>query len=172
MFGLLNGNKKEKEKEVEKARLIRLKNKVEALQEMPHDKRGFTYVLDFFNIIAYFQDEGKVSYAKNASLINGVIDVLGRKPYGWNRTKKYEKVTLDNFYVGSQYGLFTKTLRTWMDSTSVYPDFAARWHPNLALLTKNNPFDWQVVLFFIIEPFIKERKKLLLYLLKKGIATL
>lgn len=170
MFGLLNGNKQQKE--VEKGRLIRLKNEIQAFQEMPHDKNGFAYVIDFFNTTSFFQDEGKLSYAKNATEINDLIDVLGRQTYGWNRTKKGEKVTLDNFYVGDRYGLFTKSLRSWMNSTSIYHDFALRWYPNLAMPNKDDPFDWQVILFFIIEPFIKEEKKLLLNLLDKGIATL
>ena len=172
LFDLFFGQKRE-QKQNEKRRLIQLKDVITEFKEMPLDKNdGFEYVVMFFNVISRFEDKGKVEFARNADEINCLINQMGRQGYGWNRTTKGEMVTYDNFYVGDRYGLFTKTLRYWMQSNSIYKDFFKRWHPEVAQKVTSNPFDWQVVLFYIIEPFIIEKKKALLNALDKGIASL
>ena len=61
-------------------------------------------------------------------------------------------------YVGERYGLFTYTLRYWMDSDSVYKGFVKRFHPNVSWAIKGDPFDWQVIIL-ILDGFISEKKK-------------
>lgn len=172
MFDLLFGQKKE-ERQKEKKRLIKLKDVLNEFQEMPLDKNeGYEYVIMFFNVISRFEDNGKIRFAKNADEINFLVNQTGRQAYGWNRTTKGETVTYDNFFVGDRYGLFTKSLRYWMRSDSVYENFFQRWHPEVARKVTSDPFDWQVILYWIIEPFIVEKKKLLVKALNKGIESL
>ena len=172
MLNWILGQNKEKRK-TEKKRLIKLRDILNEFQQMPTSKEeGYESVIMFFNVISRFQDNGKVEFAKNSDEINALINQTGRQAYGWNRTTKGEAVTYDNFFVGDRYGLFTKSLRHWMFSDSVYEGFFQRWHPEVARKVTSDPFDWQVILYWIIEPFIVEKKKLLVKALNKGIESL
>lgn len=74
-------------------------------------------------------------------------------------------------YVGDRYGLFTHTLRYWMNSDSVYEGFVKRFHPKVSLTINRDPFDWQVIIL-ILDGFISEKKEKLQIALGTAIKSL
>lgn len=161
MFEFFGQKKQEKKaKQAEQERLIKLKNELSFFKEMPRGKEeALGYTLKFFNVVSEFQDQGKVKFAKNADEINFFVARTGRQGYGWNRTEKGEKVTAENLYLGNVFGLFTHTAKHWINSNSVYKDFYKRYFSDLDL---PDPFDWQVIMFHQVEPFIVVNTKELL----------
>lgn len=159
---------KRHEKKAEQERLIKFKNDLSFFkEEMPRNKEGaLEYTLKFFNVVSEFQDQGRIKFAKNADEINFLVERAGRQVYGWNRTKMGEKVTAENLYLGNVFGLFTHPIKYWINSESIYPDFYKRFYlnPNLP-----DPFDWQVIMFHEVEPFIVVNTKELLDALEKAI---
>lgn len=148
---------KRHEKKAEQERLIKFKNDLSFFKEMPRSKEGaLEYTLKFFNVVSEFQDQGRVKFAKNADEINFFVARTGRQGYGWNRTEKGEKVTAENLYLGNAFGLFTHPAKNWINSNSVYKDFYKRYYSDPDL---SDPFDWQVVMFHQVEPFIVSNVK-------------
>lgn len=149
---------KRHEKKAEQERLIKFKNDLSFFkEEMPRNKEGaLEYTLKFFNVVSEFQDQGRIKFAKNADEINFLVARTGRQGYGWNRTEKGEKVTADNLYLGNVWGLFTHTAKEWMNGDGIYKDFYKRFYHDHNSV---DPFDWQVIMFHQVEPFIVRNVK-------------
>ena len=86
-------------------------------------------IVTFFDEVSKWHDSGlghniyaKFENANYGQLDAALKDLLnlvvyfrtaGREEFGWNRTKRGEKVTADRVYLGDIYGLFTKTAAYW-----------------------------------------------------------
>jgi hypothetical protein len=68
------------------------------------------------NRTPYFSPEELKSIELRDKFINEVTKG-GRDEYGYNRTKKGEKVTKDKVYFGNIYGLFTLDVNVWENTT-------------------------------------------------------
>ncbi len=116
---------------------------LEKYKEVPNDSKGaITHLIAFMEDVSKFQDKGYFSnghqfkmekyfpeYYETANSLNRHLENAGREKYGWNRTTKGEKVTLDNVYLGNIEGLFTLPARKWLDSDSVYTIAAFQARP-------------------------------------------
>lgn len=157
MFNWFNNKQKEGRKE-EKQRLMKLKKHIEELGVCPPNKAAFYFLVDFFNVVAEFQDAGKLVYLPNAQRLNALIKNAGRDSFGMNRTTKGEEVTLDNVYLGNIFGLFTLTAREWFYSEGKYNGFSERY------LKENlpDPDDWAVIVKYQVLPFVHNSTKAIL----------
>lgn len=104
----------------EKARLNKFLSNLNELGDIPtDDKRCVGYLIDFYNVVSDFSDGGtKLNAVSNTEEIVKdlylVLDNSGRDPYGINRSRKGEKATIDNVFLGDVCGLWTFPARTWL----------------------------------------------------------
>lgn len=121
-------------------------------------KEVFSYAAKFFDVVSSFQDEGYIVAAPEeledkVKILNLRICQAGRSPYGYNRTQKGEKVTIDNTYWGGVYGLFTFTGRVWTQEEGCYYGFKSQWLPKDSKY-EENPMTQKVIIDFQIIPFV------------------
>lgn len=129
-------------------RLQRLKVILEKYSNLPQDSKAVLQALvNFFNDISVFQDEGEFCVGSNIKMekyfpdayrrlnaINAHIQNAGRSEYGWNRTKTNEQVTIDSVYLGDIHGVWTFTVRKWIyDTPENYT------HPDIIDISTNKP---------------------------------
>lgn len=98
-------------------RIDNLRTQLEELGEVPkNDYAAFAYLIRFFNIVSFFEDEGMVMLrdAKLSREFNFVILRCGRNLYGMNRTLKGEEINFDNVWLGDVCGLFTHPAAWWI----------------------------------------------------------
>ncbi len=111
-------------------RLKELKGILKIYTNLPKDpKILLERLVEFFDEISKFQDEGDFETGIELRMkeyipqgyillkrINADLKRFGREKYGWNRTEKGEKVTLDNVYLGNVYGINTFTVLKWINT--------------------------------------------------------
>lgn len=118
----------------------------------------------YFDVVSKLEDRGLDDIIKtnkkdakavaNIQVLQKMIKGT-RQPYGWNRTKPGESVTLDNLYLGNIYGLFTKTARFWLDTKN---DAKGGWG-------FTETYDWptmnsyDLVVVAQVEPMLKNRER-------------
>ncbi|MBQ9298372.1 MAG: hypothetical protein IJ223_05025 [Clostridia bacterium] len=127
-FDVFGSNKEWKD---EKRNLLAFGEKLRSLGEPQSSKDIFEYLVDFLQICSDFQDKvGDLHHCPDYETMcdfNYALKRSGRNKYGWNRTQKGERVTMDNVYLGDIFGLFTHTARTWATSDSIYDGFYHQW---------------------------------------------
>jgi len=132
--------KKEKAK-LESERLKNLKAKVMELKKLmpPQEKyrEWLLFSVNFFQVFSDEQDYGCYWYlprSEDMDIINRCIRNVGRDEYGINRTKRGEKVTIDNVYWGDleRFGCFTRTVRKYIEAEQEPEDVLcqAEWYSN------------------------------------------
>lgn len=101
----------------------KLKKDLQKLGPIPQGKEVYDYGVQFFNIIASFQDANAVDFelfkerTEDAKNLAEHIRNAGRQEYGWVRAPRGEEVTLHNLYLGNVYGLWTRTAAFWKERT-------------------------------------------------------
>ena len=102
--------------------LEKLKKDLQKLGPAPTGRDIYDYGVNFFNIIASFQDDNAIDIemfkdtteeAKDLALH---ISNAGRQEYGVVRAARGEPVTLYNLYLGNIYGLWTKPAVYWKEN--------------------------------------------------------
>lgn len=110
-------------------RLDDLENQILSIKE--GDNKIIT-LINFLNIISKFQDQG--GFNKEIEILSNheswktkehltalknlqsCIENAGRDPYGMNRTKKREIVSVENVFLGGIFGLWTKTAKYFLEN--------------------------------------------------------
>ena len=141
--GFFETNKKFKERvaKFEVERLRKFKEKVNELRScMPSQEKYQGWLLfsvEFFQVFSEEQDYGVYRYlpkSEDMVLINKCIRNGGRDEYGINRTKKGEKVSIDNVYWGNleSFGCITKNVREYIEFEEEPEDVLceAEWYLN------------------------------------------
>ncbi len=103
----------------------------EQLPTFKESKTPFEDIVDFFQLISFFQDEGlaqkvlsEIQLKKpNHKLVEPLerfvtcLNQSGRYPYGMNRTNVGETVTASKVYIGGTHGINTLLVSEWKLTT-------------------------------------------------------
>ena len=104
-------------------RVDSLRSNLEALGDIPSEpKASLEYLVRFCNTVSVFQDDGNV-YLNDKKLsfrLNCAIRKAGRNPFGINKSKKGEEVTLDDIWIGNVGGQFVHKASWWIQSNDTY----------------------------------------------------
>lgn len=143
----------------EKKRIRRLRESLFNLGTFPADCEGaFNYAVKFLQVIANFQDDGGIWHAPERLLkfqaeLSECINQVGRNRYGINRTKKKEKVTMENTYWGANLVDNIQTAKNWLEDKSTYPNFSKKFL-KMPERYEDNPPCVKVVLDFQVRPLV------------------
>lgn len=163
MFELFKARRLRK---AELERLSKFREKLANMGECPYkDEEIFGYALEFFKLVASFQDAGLLQYShypKEQKLFNSWLKAVGRDEFGTNRTQPGEDVTLDKIYLGNIFGLVTRTARAWSSDKEIYHGFGKRWLKSNHL--DSNPTMSHVIATHQLQPLVVSARRGLLEL--------
>ena len=77
------------------------------------DKGGVSELMDVFNYSS-IGEHRHTSIRRDLYSLQGHFRNAGRDPYGMNRTKEGQGVTMDDVFLGNICGLWTKPVREWL----------------------------------------------------------
>lgn len=166
MFELFKARRERKD-EIE--RLSKFREELANMGECPYkDEAIFEYAVDFFNLVASFQDAGVLKYSKwsqEQKLFNSLLKAVGRDAFGTNRTHPGEEVTLDTIYLGNIFGLVTRTAREWKNDKEIYHGFGKSWLKSNRL--DANPTMCHIIAVHQLQPLVVSARRGLLELSRK-----
>ena len=167
LFSLL-GHQQKEISQLKKA-ISSLQKDVENLENQPNKVEA---LIKLFQIISPIYDEGgfsaliikldKVNYGqftKTIELINILqkhIENAGRDPYGMNRTKKGERVTSENVYLGDVFGIWTKKASFWLEKKE---ELTKELRPDISANPKNPVTTWYCINDYCAGGFLKSHTK-------------
>ena len=153
--------KARKARKAEMERISKFREDLANMGECPYkDEQIFNYSLEFFKLVASFQDEGLLQYSKcqqEQKLFNGLLKAVGRDEFGTNRTQPGEDVTLDSIYLGNIFGLVTRTARVWKSDKEIYHGFGKRWLKSNHL--DSNPTMSHVIATHQLQPLVVSARR-------------
>lgn len=152
-------------KATEEARLIKLEEKLEELGVCPHNKGAFYFLINFFEIVSWFHEQGELQCVVNAKQMNVLIESTIRDAFVMNSTKKGEEITPEHVFLGKLFNLPTLSVDEWLFLGSKYEGFYKKYFDK----DLPDPMDWEIVVKYQVIPFVEGRMNAILKETRKGI---